>query len=119
MPRARPYSRADALAKMDRRSVEARILREVRTDLTAQVGGKPSAAQRALIDRVAWLTLHIAQIDAKTAEGRAMTEYDARQYLAWCNTLAKTLTKIGLKGVSPGPPRSFAEAQAQHRANAA
>lgn len=89
---------------MDGRTRHARILNQVRGELTAQLGGKPSAAQRALIDRAAWLTLRVALLDAKTAEGGVMTECDSRTYLAWSNSLALVLTKIGLKGVAQQPP---------------
>jgi hypothetical protein len=78
-------------------------MRRVRAELAAHVGGKPSATQRALIDRIAWLYLHIAMLDARSVERRHMTEHDSRTYLAWCNTLARTLRQLGLKGVEPNP----------------
>lgn len=103
-----PYSRPHALAKMDGRTREARLLRDLRSDLVKHVGGKPSATQRALIDRAAWLSLHVAQMDAKAADGRALTEHDSRTYLAWSNSLTRTLAQLGTTGVVE-PPRSFRE----------
>lgn len=97
MSKITPRKASDALAKMDGRTWEAKLLRETRRDLADHCGCTPSATQRALIDRAAWLTLYIAQIDRRTAEGRAMTEHDSRTYLAWSNSLARTLAKIGLK----------------------
>jgi hypothetical protein len=83
---------------MDGRTWEAKLLHEVRRDLIAHCGEAPSATQRALIDRATWLTLYVARIDRRTAEGGSMTEHDSRVYLAWSNSLARTLAKIGLKG---------------------
>lgn len=104
MSRIGPYSRPTALAKLDGRTREARLMRQVRAELTAHVGGNPSATQRQLIERCAWLSLHVAQLDARTAEGRALTDHDSRQYLAWSNTLTRTLRQLGLEGRKQRPP---------------
>lgn len=100
MPKIGPYSRPDALSKMDGRTWEAKLLRQVRDDLAAQLGGSPSAAQRALIDQASWLTLHVEQINRRTVGGKVMTEHDSRHYLAWTNALSRTLRHLGLKGVA-------------------
>ena len=104
MSRIGVRKRADAVSKMDGRTWEAKLLREVRQDLTAHCGGTPSATQRALIDRATWLTLYVARIDRRTAEGGTMSEHDSRTYLAWSNSLARTLAKIGLKGAADRAP---------------
>ena len=93
-----PYSRPHMLAKLDRRTREARHLESVRSDLTAHLGGTPSATQRQLIERAAWLSLRVAMLDATMATTGAMTEHDSRTYLAWSNSLARTLAVLGLKG---------------------
>jgi hypothetical protein len=93
-----------ALAKLDQRTKEARLLRETVGDLTRHVGGHPSATQRALIERAAWLTLHVAQLDAKAAATGGMTDHSARQYLAWSNSLTRTLRELGLKGPAERAP---------------
>ena len=103
---------------MDRRSREARILAGTKAELTAHVGGRPSATQQALIDRAAWLTLHVAQIDAKAAEGGILTEHDARTYLAWSNSLTRALVALGLKS-APAPTRSIDDILAGHARGAA
>src|SRR5436305_832073 len=54
MPALGPYSQATRLARVDGRSREGRLLRSVRDELTTQIGN-PSPAQKALIDRAAWL----------------------------------------------------------------
>jgi hypothetical protein len=46
-----------------------------------------------LIERVAQLTLKVAQLDAKLDAG-AMTDHDHRHYLAWSNSLTRTLEKL-------------------------
>ena len=88
---------------MDRRTREARLLAEVRADLTAHVGGSPSATQRRMIERAAWLSLHVAQLDAKVAEGGSMSYCDHRTYLAWNNTLTRLLRQLGTKGAAAKP----------------
>lgn len=92
---------------MDKRTREARLLAEVRADLTAHLGGNPSATQRRMIERAAWLSLHVAQIDAKAAEG-GLTPHDHRTYLAWSNTLTKLLRHLGMKGAA-AKPKSLSE----------
>ena len=117
MPKIGPYSRPDALSKMDGRTWEAKLLRQVRADLTAQLGGNPSAAQRALIDQASWLTLHVEQINRNTVGGKPMTEHDSRHYLAWCNSLSRTLRHLGLKGVAQ-KPRTLTDLLAERQAAA-
>ncbi len=95
------YSSPDALARLDNRSREGRIMAQVRADLTTHLGGKPSATQRAMIDRAAWLTLHMALIDAKIGTTGSLTDHDSRTYLAWSNTLTRTMRSLGLHGAAP------------------
>jgi hypothetical protein len=112
MRRPGPYSTADAIASLDRRSKEYRLMAGVRAEMAAHVGGKPSATQKALIERVAWLTLHMAKIDAKAASGGSMSDHDHRHYLAWANTMARTMRTLGLDA-APQRPLSPAEAMAR------
>jgi hypothetical protein len=56
-----PESRRGALAKVDQRTKEARLLRETRAALIGHVGGNPSTDERALIERAIWQTLRVAQ----------------------------------------------------------
>jgi hypothetical protein len=80
-------------------------MRDFRARLVEHVGGKPSATQAALIDRATWLALHVAQLDRRTADSRAMTEHDSRTYLAWSNSLTRTLRELGMEGAAtPAPP---------------
>jgi len=100
----RTQNRPVALAKLDQRTKEAKLLRETLRDLTRHVGGHPSATQRALIERAAWLTLHVVQLDAKAADNGGMSDHSARQYLAWSNSLTRTLRELGLKGLAEHAP---------------
>jgi hypothetical protein len=69
-PRIRLSYRPVALAKLDQRTKEARLMRETRAALVAHVGGKPSAVQAAMIERACQLTLRIVAMDRKFAEDR-------------------------------------------------
>ena len=102
-----PYSRPESLANISGRTREGRIVRGVRAELTAHLGGRPSATQRVLIERAAMLTLRIALMDARATRG-GMSERDGREYLAWTNTLTRLMRQLGLKGVAQ-QPRTLAE----------
>ncbi len=70
-----------------------------------------------MVDRCAWLSLHVAQLDAKAIEGGGLTDHDHRTYLAWSAALTRTLRQLGLKG-APAPRRSLAEHLAETGATA-
>ncbi len=81
------------------------MLRKARAALTAHVGGNPSATQRALIDHATMLTLHLHMLDEKALRAAGvMTEHDSRTYLAWNNSLTRTLRELGLKGAPEKVP---------------
>ena len=108
MPVLSPEFRPDALLKLDRRTREARMLATVRRDLTAHVGGKPSTTQRALIERCCMLSLHMALMDERSLSAGRMSDHDARTYLGWSNTYARTIARLGMKG-TPAPAPSLAD----------
>src|SRR5215469_13246052 len=85
-----PYSRPHSLAKVDGRTRLAKLMRKTRAALTAHVGGDPSTTQRALIERVVWLTVKCCQNEAKILAGKD-TEYDGKSYLAWSNALRRAV----------------------------
>ncbi len=97
-----------ALAKLDGRTREARLVRDTRAALTAHVGGAPSATERVLIDRACQLTLRIVAMDRQFAETGAMSEHASRTYLAWSNSLTRTLREIGFKSAPP-PRKTLAD----------
>src|SRR5215470_2867861 len=88
-----PHSRPHHLVKIDGRTNHAFLMRKVRQELTEYVGGNPSAIQKALIERVVWLTLKLSMFDEKLASGN-FTENDSHTYLAWSNSCCRTLTRL-------------------------
>ena len=81
---------------------------KTRAELTAHVGGNPSHVQRTLIERAARLALYVEMMDARALESGGMTERDSRQYLAWSNSLTRTLERLGLKSAAQKPTSPLA-----------
>jgi hypothetical protein len=92
-----PYSRFHAIAEIDQRTKEAQLMRRVRDELTAHVGGRPSAVERLLIERATMLSLRVAQIDIKIMAGEVLTLHDNQHALSWNNALRRTLSELGLE----------------------
>jgi hypothetical protein len=119
-----PYSKLLARGSVSGRSRNGRFLAAAREQLTEHVGGGPlSAAQYILIERIAWLMLHVALFDEKTAAGHApMTDHDRRSYLAFSNALIRATRELGLEPAAARPPdldahiRMLVERQAQSEA---
>jgi hypothetical protein len=91
-----PYSRAPTLVKLDRRTKEARHTEAVIAALTAHVGGNPSATDRVVIERCAWLSLQVAKLDARIATGQ-FTDHDSRTYAASTSALARMMRSLDAK----------------------
>jgi hypothetical protein len=68
----------------------------VRKQLAEHLGGNPTVPQRLLIDRAAFLVLHTSRMDAKALESGGFSPHAAREYLAWTNTLRRSLVALGL-----------------------
>ena len=113
-----PYTRPAALAKLDQRTKEARLVRETRAELTAHVGANPSATQRQLIERAVQLTLRVAMMDRKFAQTGVQTELDSRTYLAWSACLSRALRDLGLKA-SAEKPKSLQQHLAERQSGVA
>jgi hypothetical protein len=96
------------MANVTTRTIEGRLIRDVRADLMKHVGGTPSATQRALIERAVMLTVQLSRMDAKALREGAMSDHASREYLAWSNTL----TALGLAGPKP-KARTLAEARGE------
>jgi hypothetical protein len=96
-------SRPVALAKLDGRTKEAALMRRVRADLIAHVGGLPTVTQRLLIERAVVLSLRVAQIDAKILAGESLTLHDSNFALAWNNALRRTLVALGIEPARSRP----------------
>lgn len=98
-----PFSRPNVLAKPDGRTRDARLLRELKAELTAHVGGHPNAVQRRLIDRAGILALRLALLDAIAPDGR-MSDAAAKEYICWHNAYVRTLARLGLDPAPAAAP---------------
>ena len=107
----RPHSRPDTLAKIDGRTREARLLKACIRELTAHVGGKPSAVQSAVIGQLAQLRLRIEVMGRRMAEdgNGEMTLHDQKAYLAWHNSYTRGLHRLGVKAAAPEKARSLSD----------
>jgi hypothetical protein len=97
-----PYSKEGVLARIDKRCREALFLRRMTEELIEHVGGNPSAAQRALIERAAMLSLRLAMLDQRVITDTMSSEV-AGEYLAWSNSLTRTMCALGLEAVQQRP----------------
>jgi hypothetical protein len=100
---------------IDNRSREGRFLAAARHRLIEHLGGNPSTTQLVLIDRIAWLMLHCFQLDQRIASGADWGENDRKCYLAFSNSLVRSLREIGLEGGAGREP-SLAEVLKAERA---
>ncbi len=108
-----PHSRPHRLALIDGRLAEAKLMAEHRAELIHHCGGKPSATQRALIERATALYLRLHLMDRETIRASGMTERNGREYLAWNNSYSRTVSQLGLQGPREKPPTP-AEIMARH-----
>ncbi len=96
MPKLGPYSKEIVLARPDGRTKQGRLLQQMRSELIRLLpGGQANAAQRALVERCAMLQLRISALDQRIVEGD-FTEYDSKVYLAFSNSLGRTLARLGV-----------------------
>jgi hypothetical protein len=72
--------------------------------LTEHLGGKPSRVQRELIRRCARLALHLELQDERSMLAGEMGDGMSRRYLAWNNTLSRTLRLLGLESAKDHAP---------------
>jgi hypothetical protein len=98
------YSAPVRKAGVTLRTIEGRFIRDVRSDLIKHVGGTPSTTQRVLIERAVMLTVQLARMDAKSLSEGAMSGHATAEYLAWSNTLTRTMKALGIKGASERTP---------------
>jgi hypothetical protein len=107
--RVGPYSQHGAVSLIDGRSREAQLMKRVRAELVAHVGGNPGAVQRQLIERACRLTLQLEFMDERIMHGEALGPAQHNHYLAWSNALTRTLARLGVKPAAAAKP-SIAEA---------
>lgn len=84
------------------RTKEGELYRATVRQLTAHLGGRPSVAEALLIGRAAWMQVHMAHIDERAMKDGGLSPHAVREYLAWANSMTRTLALIGMK---PAPPR--------------
>lgn len=98
MPRLGPYSKEIVLGKVDGRTKQGRLMRQVRKALIAQLGGeeKLTPEQRLLVERGARLQLRCAMLDERMDSGK-FTRYDSDVYIAASNGLRLLLRDLGLE----------------------
>jgi hypothetical protein len=108
MRQLRPHSRPDKLQIVYGRRSEAQLMKRVRNDLTAHLGGRPSATQRMIIDRCATLSLRIHLMDRAELQSNFLSEKNAREYLCWTSALSRLLRMLGLEAAPERAP-SLAE----------
>jgi hypothetical protein len=104
MSKIGPYSTHATLQKLDGRSREARLMKSLRAELIAHVGGKPSVAQTVLIDQATKIQLRIAMMDREGTD-TGMSERRQVEYLAWCGALTRLLRSLGLDAAPPPKPK--------------
>jgi len=118
-----PHSKLLQRGVVDGRTEYGRFLAAVRAELTQHLGGGDlTPNQETLIDRVAWLKLHVTLFDQKVARsGRALSERDRRSYLAFSNSLVRTQRELGLHQPAGNrkPVRTMADLRAEARGTAA
>ena len=98
-----PYSRDAAIARPRAQTKEARFCNRVRSDLTAQIGGTPTATQKYMIERIVMVLLRIELMDCVALKNSTLTDSQARDYLAWNNTVSRMLRSLGTKAGNPPP----------------
>jgi hypothetical protein len=77
----------------DMRTRAGRLLKTVRAELTAHVGGNPTATQQRLIERAAILTAHLARMDTAILNGSASPD---ASYVSMSSSLARITATLGL-----------------------
>jgi hypothetical protein len=82
-------------------------MERVRRDLTAHIGGNPTAPQRMLIERAAILTLRLSKLDQKIIDDASFTLHDNNHAVAWSNALTKCMKTLGVN--RPVVPPAFDE----------
>jgi hypothetical protein len=97
-PRVGIYSQIGALSTLDGRSWQWRFFKAKRKELTTALGGNLTYIQEQLVERAVWLQLKLTMLDHRLAtnDGRRFTKQDNNVYLAWHNSLARTLSLLGL-----------------------
>jgi len=103
-----PYSRtlqrgAIGSIAVDGRSERGRFIRALEKELVEHVGGKPSIAQRLLIDNIVRQRLQLDLLGERLASGANWTPHDGRTFAALQNSFRLSLRELGLEPTKPKP----------------
>jgi hypothetical protein len=97
-----PFGKCKVSA-LDGRTLEAKLERQVTSDLTAHVGGAPSVVQRILIARAARLLVMIEGMERHMLDSGQMGDLAGRQLLAYTNSLRQVLVALGVSQPEQAP----------------
>ena len=101
--RASVCSSQRAVRDLDGRTREAKIVNATIADLTAQVGGSPSAAQQLLIHATAIVVLRIRCALDKYGTGKGEVESLDKHFVSLQNSLRLNLITLGLEAAKDRP----------------
>lgn len=101
----RQYGRTGVVAKLDPRSGVAKALRMRVELLKSDLGGDLSRQQQLLVERVAWLEMHLARMELEIVDGKRVLS--AAEYTAMVNALTGLLRTLGVKRVARDVPRLY------------
>ena len=95
-----PFARDRSLTTIDRRTKAGRVLRQVRADLTAQLGGDPSPAEALIIQSAAVKATRLFLVSEQILSGVNFSQGSDAHALAYLNSMRQDLTALGLKRVA-------------------
>jgi hypothetical protein len=83
------------------RSNAGLYVKRLRAQLVDHIGHPPSKVEAIYIERCCWLSLRLAFLDQKIADDQDFNLPDANYYLAWSNSLCRTLARLGIQQGKP------------------
>jgi len=90
--------------RLDRRTALGRDVTAFRKALIEHVGAEPSATRRALVEIACQLRARVVSMDLQFAERGEQSVHDSKAYLAWSNSLGRTMRQLGLAAREAAPP---------------
>jgi hypothetical protein len=110
-PQIGPFSRDRSIVTVDLRYRAGRILKQVRDDLTQQLGGAPTAAEALMIQAASVKAVRLYMMsDVLLERGDIHSDEKA---LSWANSMRMDLMALGLKArprvVETSPLRDYFE----------
>jgi hypothetical protein len=90
--------------RLDRRTLAGKDATAFRVSLMRHCQNRPSETQLALIELAVQLKARLVVMDLRFADCGEQSEHDARQYLAWVNSLQRALSRLGLESAAQSQP---------------